>query len=66
MGVSNHRRTKEGRLSSHLRGLPPIYDITNKDADPLLCIDDILDALRGAKYFLTLDLAKRLSSSSGC
>ena len=34
-----------------------INDVTKKDAHPLSSIDDVFDALRGAKYFSTLDLA---------
>ena len=34
-----------------------LNDVTKKDAHPLPRIDDIFDALRGAKYFSTLDLA---------
>ena len=34
-----------------------LNEVTKKDAYPLPRIDDILDALRGAKYFCTLDLA---------
>ena len=34
-----------------------INDVTKNDAHPLPIIDDIFDAFRGAKYFLTLDLA---------
>ncbi len=34
-----------------------LNDVTNKDAYPLPRIDDILDALRGAKYFCSIDLA---------
>ena len=34
-----------------------LNDVPKKDAHPLPRIDDIFDALRGAKYFSTLDLA---------
>jgi hypothetical protein len=34
-----------------------LNEVTRKDAHPLPRIDDIFDALRGAKYFSTLDLA---------
>ncbi len=34
-----------------------LNDMTHKDAYPLLRIDDILDALRGAKYFCSIDLS---------
>ncbi len=34
-----------------------LNDVTHKDAYPLLRIDDILEALRGAKYFCSIDLA---------
>ena len=34
-----------------------LYDVTKKDAHPLPRIDDIFDTLRGAKYFLALNLA---------
>jgi len=34
-----------------------LNDVTKKDAHPLPRIDDIFDALRGTKYFSTLDLA---------
>ena len=34
-----------------------LNQITKKDAYPLPRMDDILDLLRGAKYFCTLDLA---------
>ncbi len=33
-----------------------LNDVTHKDAYPLPRIDDILDALRGAKYFCSIDL----------
>ncbi len=33
-----------------------LNDATHKDAYPLLRIDDILEALRGAKYFCNIDL----------
>jgi hypothetical protein len=34
-----------------------LNDVTKKDAHPLPRIDDIFDALRGTKYFSTLDVA---------
>ncbi len=34
-----------------------LNDLTHKDAYPLLRIDDILESLRGAKYFYSIDLA---------
>ncbi len=34
-----------------------LNDATHKDAYPLPRIDDILEALRGAKYFCSIDLA---------
>ena len=34
-----------------------LNDITRKNAHPLPLIEDIFDALRGSKYFSTLDLA---------
>ncbi len=34
-----------------------LNDVTHKDAYPLPRIDDIPDALRGAKYFCSIDLA---------
>ncbi len=34
-----------------------LHDVTHKDAYPLPRKDDILDALRGAKYFCSIDLA---------
>ena len=34
-----------------------VNSVTKKDAQPMPCIDDILDQLGGAKYFSTLDLA---------
>ena len=33
-----------------------LNDVTQKDAYPLLRIDDTLDALKGSMYFSTLDL----------
>ena len=35
---------------------PKLNYVTIKDAHPLLRIDDTLEALKGAKYFSTLDL----------
>ncbi len=34
-----------------------LNDVTHKDSYPLPRIDDILEALRGAKYFCSIDLA---------
>ncbi len=34
-----------------------LNNATHKDAYPLLRIDDILEALRGAKYFCRIDLS---------
>ncbi len=34
-----------------------LNDVTHKDIYPLLRIDDILDVLRGAKYFCSINLA---------
>ena len=49
-------RKKDGtiRLCVDYRKL---NDVTHKDAYPLPRIDDILEALRGVKYFCTIDLA---------
>ena len=34
-----------------------VNEVTRKDVQPLLRIDDTIDALKGAKWFSTLDLA---------
>ncbi len=46
-------RKKDGTIRVDYRKL---NEVTHKDAYPLPRIDDIIDALRGAKYFCSIDL----------
>ncbi len=48
-------RKKDGTISFCV-DYRKLNDVTHKDAYPLPRIDDILDALRGAKYFCSIDL----------
>jgi hypothetical protein len=50
-------KKKNGKLWLCVNYYKPINDITKKDNYPLPRIDEILDSLKGAKWFTTLDLA---------
>ncbi len=48
-------RKKDGTIRFYV-DYRKLKDVTHKDAYPLPRIDDILEALRGAKYFCSIDL----------
>ena len=56
MGFSRRNGKKKDGTLRFCIDFRKLNDVTVKDAHPLPCIDDTLEALKGAKIFSTLDL----------